>query len=461
MDIWLIRRAFGTRSLAVPTAAASVASKQVWGFPLHPSCWVIWASLQPRSKEHIQAIFDLCRSFPIQSNGILSFGHDYGGSLKHLDGLFDGEEAQLVRRERTTDETTKSNLYSIPELCQLFENDCSIHDEGQSGTVSLVQEPEAGAVWSNGWSSDPFNSLPIEVLIQILTELGSMDVLHLKQASRIYTKLALPDVFWRSRFLPGREFEYLFSEAMQYSSRASGRWKSIFLGARELRTLPEMKNREQIWKLASSLEDLLGLMGNISCSGSPCRSYFEPNAAPDTFCWTTASRGLKSYRDSFTACSRFLRERILNQILGAQTVFVSSIEIFGLVYISGIRFDLGGECSSSIGYIHPRHETAICWESKGPGAPSIAGFYLAQDLRGVRGLAVLSNTGTLSGWIGEHDGIPKRRLVLGRCSHSIGGPVKMLKGGFDVGCFISPRALLTNLSRLLSLYPYQSPLGIN
>jgi hypothetical protein len=284
LDIWLMRRDFGNKSLAVPTAATSAASEKVWGFPLHPSCWVVWTSLQPKSKEHIQVIFDLCRSFPIQSNGILNFGHDYGGSLKYLDGLFDGEEAQLVHREGTADELARSNLYSIPKLRPLFENDYSIHNEDQSATVSLAPETETGAVSGSDWSTDPFNRLPIEVLIQILTELGSMDVIHLKQVSRICAKLVLPDVFWRSRFLPGREFEYLFPEAMQYSLRASGQWKSIFLGARELRTLPEMKNRERIWKLASSMEDLLGLMGSVLCSGSPCRSYFEPNAAPDTFC---------------------------------------------------------------------------------------------------------------------------------------------------------------------------------
>jgi hypothetical protein len=147
-------------------------------------------------------------------NGIVNFGHDYGGSLKCLDGFFDGEEAQLVHREGIADETARSNLYGIPKLRPLFENDYSIHDEDQSGTVSLAQGTETGAVSGSAWSTDPFNWLPIEVLIQILTKLGSMDVIHLKQACRIYAELVLPDVFWRSRFLPGREFEYLFPEAM-------------------------------------------------------------------------------------------------------------------------------------------------------------------------------------------------------------------------------------------------------
>lgn len=59
----------------------------------------------------------------------------------------------------------------------------------------------------------------------------------------------------------------------------------------------------------------------------------------------------------------------------------------------------------------------------------ISVFYLAIDSRGVRALSILTSSGKRSTWVGEHDRIPKARLLLNL------GDTLSLKAGFDVGFF--------------------------
>ena len=55
--------------------------------------------------------------------------------------------------------------------------------------------------------TDPFPVLPAEILQNILHHLPIADVIRLRQSSRVYANMPLSQSFWRSRFLPGREFE--------------------------------------------------------------------------------------------------------------------------------------------------------------------------------------------------------------------------------------------------------------
>ncbi|RBQ67632.1 hypothetical protein VDGD_03085 [Verticillium dahliae] len=61
----------------------------------------------------------------------------------------------------------------------------------------------------------------------------------------------------------------------------------------------------------------------------------------------------------------------------------------------------------------------------------IKGFCLAQDQRGIRGLAVILNNGQLTQWIGNHDDIPKRRLVFESGASSCAAVIDIIQGGFD------------------------------
>ncbi|RXG43398.1 hypothetical protein VDGE_03085 [Verticillium dahliae] len=61
-------------------------------------------------------------------------------------------------------------------------------------------------------------------------------------------------------------------------------------------------------------------------------------------------------------------------------------------------------------------------------------FHLCRSLpdqRGIRGLAVILNNGQLTQWIGNHDDIPKRRLVFESGASSCAAVIDIIQGGFD------------------------------
>jgi hypothetical protein len=103
-------------------------------------------------------------------------------------------------------------------------------------------------------------------------------------------------------------------------------------------------------------------------------------------------------------------------------IFASTIDLFGRVYISGLRI----VDSFLLGYIHHKSEQLI---SQIDAQRPFTGFCLARDQRGVRGIAMIFTDECMSPWVGEHYEIPKRRLL----TQNVGlKPVDALKGGFDV-----------------------------
>jgi hypothetical protein len=108
-------------------------------------------------------------------------------------------------------------------------------------------------------------------------------------------------------------------------------------------------------------------------------------------------------------------------------VFASFVQVVNLRYISGLRFQIRTGQNLCLGYVRPRDEQIIDL-----GAPTgnekelfITVFTLAADLRGVRGLTVVTSVEWVSMWVGEHKGIPQRRLVAD-------SRITSLKADFDV-----------------------------
>ena len=106
------------------------------------------------------------------------------------------------------------------------------------------------------------------------------------------------------------------------------------------------------------------------------------------------------------------------------------------LYIARLRFEFESGHKFRLGYNNSEHWAFLSVEQM-----TIAGFCLAQDKRGVRGIAVSSTGGVLSRWIGDHKTIPKRRLVISSDNKRV---IKFLKGGFNVSVLISPRTSPSN-----------------
>ncbi|KAJ3813258.1 hypothetical protein F5876DRAFT_63294 [Lentinula aff. lateritia] len=408
-------------------------SRSLWGFPVHCACWDIMVAVHPEQRPNVQHLFDLCRSFPVQ--GAINFGHNYGGAVSYgaRTILSPGEEPWLHPTPTIRSEPQyKCNPFYHLELTRLFQQDSAVFPErSYLPTVDPTVTFSGHKVKFTRGESDPFSKLPIEILLSLSYYLPSPSVASLKLASRVYAAIVLPDRFWFSRFWPDQEFEHVFD--IQHAALWGGRWKLLFDSVkdchRRLNTRDAMLNRKRVWALAKSLQAFLDEVGEGPCAGDPVRSFFEPNAPPDdSICWATASRNLKSPIEIFGSGCRSLFERLL--VLSSQiiAIFISTIEVSGHCYISGLRLELDDGESSVLGYIHPRNETLVTWDATTTTRVSIAGFHIAQNNQGVSALAILSTEGYLSNWVGEFQGIPKRRLIIeGGCSD----PARFLKGGFD------------------------------
>lgn len=246
------------------------------------------------------------------------------------------------------------------------------------------------------------------------------------------SEVSLTDLFWKSRFLPDHEFQHIFEAKRYFSSDTHrGQWRAIYDWMRPLKSTPAVLNRKRIWDLSTTLVKAMKKIQGISCDGQPVQSFFEPHAPPaddPTRNWVTASRALKLPKEMVMTGSRVLYLRQLGlPSRGLCAFYISTVELFGRSYICGLRIVGFDGNASSLGYRHADNETCLLSRETG-SLFQLAGFCLAQDQRGVRGIALISMNGALSDWCGDYHDIPKRRLALPR-GH---GAPDSLQGGFDV-----------------------------
>ncbi|CRK23836.1 hypothetical protein BN1708_013817 [Verticillium longisporum] len=425
--ISLMRTAFDMEN--IPGAPPS------WGFPFHASCWEILSHACPQADSSwVQTLFHLCRSLPV-SSGLLDWRHDYHGS-----DLQDDETELLPSTEAEHPGEPLINRrdpLAIPRMTLVFGS--GISNGSDESTAVLADIPTASnesVVRSNKTTTrhmDTFAKLPAEILGLIITALPSSDVISLRQASRTVASINLPDAFWKSRFLPGREFDHVFEARQHFSSQTHrGRWRSIYRSMQRIENTPSMENRKRIWKISTSLRRVLEGMQGKDCRGTAVQSYFEPDAPPATASrpLVTAHRLLRRRVQSMWRGCRALHERRLSlPPHDIVTVFVSTINIFGRCYVSGLRILDVRNNSQPLGFINTENEMPL--QAISGSSFRIKGFCLAQDQRGIRGLAVILNNGQLTQWIGDHDDIPKRRLVFESGTSSCAAVIDTIQGGFD------------------------------
>jgi hypothetical protein len=402
----------------------------VWGFALHASCWSLLMMNYPRLKSEpaacVQALFDLCRSQPI-SRGTIDWGHDYGGLFHRTSEsheLLLGEDDELERTEPLPALSTYDPFH-VSQLSAQIPTPSSLR-----GTQSVSRSCFNDQMPANR-SVDPFHRLPLEIATEIIMLLSSTDVVSLRLASKTFARMTLLDCFWRSRFWPGREFSYLF----EYASLKHVPARELFDTVRSLQHHPAVSNRRRVWSLASFISNLAETRRASSpCGGVPCQSFFEPNANPDEKKWLVAQGTISDAEKcfSYTNGSRVLYNRLLS--LGTLNTegWVSSVNIGDKSYISGFRLIESGGKVLQFGYRQPRQEVQIHWPDNTPQTISLSGVEVVLDSRGIRALRYSTSCGIFSSWVGEHEGLPKTRLVAIDTDHSSPGLLKILKGGFDV-----------------------------
>ncbi len=203
-------------------------------------------------------------------------------------------------------------------------------------------------------ANDTFSKLPAEMLELILSYLPSPDVVRPRQASRSFARIPLLDWFWKSRFLPGRELEFIYESGDSTSSH-HGRWRTLYASVKDdYLDRPSLVNRRRIWHLASAIKYLLYQTTGVSRDGIPSRSFLEPNLASDDVPWINAGRAGMALAESFIVGSRALFGRISAVPNDMAALFVSTIDIFDRQYITGIRILRSCGDSLVLGYRHSR-----------------------------------------------------------------------------------------------------------
>ena len=439
VKIWLMRNNF--QEPPNPRVPNQLQNTPAWGFPFHASCWRILTLIRPAEKVDIQSLFDILRSFPVQ-RGLLNFGHDYGGEARYQihAGIFpDGEELLLI--QGITSQLQRRDPLEIVEMIRFVEEETLENDLTGMTAVSYALQ---------GLSIDgPFSRLPEDLLQYVFEQLPSADIVQLKLSSRACARVPLGQSFWRSRFYPGGEFDAIF-EARLHAESLKGKWQSLYRHVKSLRHTSPFINRERVWKLALSLWDVLDQVNSTSLSGD--------SESLDSMRWIDAYVILNPAETFFFRGSRALHQRSLAVPPGTSTVLVSLVEVYSRRYISAIRFETTHGASSILGYQHPGNEFLASTDTE-----AMAGLHLAQDERGIRGLAVLSTSGTVSKWVGDRVGVPVRKLVLDPVTTS-SNKIRYLKAGFDVSLSSKFVANLYSLNlmycRPSRLYRCQSPTAV-
>ncbi|KAK2880156.1 hypothetical protein FQN49_000503 [Arthroderma sp. PD_2] len=408
--------------MAVPPAVPQWA----WGFPLHAACWVLLKEIHHPKDINIQALNNLCRSFPV-SAGHLNWGHNFGGLLEYSVGtgdLFPGEECFLTgyimpQMGSHDDVSHLADPLYIPALDKILQ-------EGTEDTIPVAQGLYRGDKHIPK-GSDPFKSLPVEIWHEILPYLLSGDILNLKLSSTVLAAMPLPNSFWASRFQRGFEFHYIF-EARRFRGRKFN-WKMVYLKVKDFQKTASFRNRRRIWKILLRLKVLLADVSGAHLQGRPSQSYFEPAAPKDDLTWIIASGAIQEPGSLFMRGCRALWMRTITVPCKVANIYVSFIAINEIEYISGVRFRQNNGLDVCLGYIFPKTEIPVqasCF-TDGQDKCNISYLYLAVDSRGFRALSFPTGIGSKQNklWFGHSEGTPKMRLPM-KISDSMA-----FKAGFD------------------------------
>ncbi|VUC24068.1 unnamed protein product [Clonostachys rosea] len=397
-------------------------SQTVWGFPLHDSCWNLLRLNDPEIPEEavVHNLFDLCRSQPIQRN-VMDWGHDYGGLLAYElapTAVCPGESA-ILRARSFIGNTHLSDPINIPELQSVLDQDGLDLASDQSSQLA-----------SSNITQDPFAIFPHEILVHILAELDSADVVSLFFASRILASSGLPGPFWRSRFWPGKEFSHIFELCGQGSS-APRNWRQTYGLVKAINDNPALENRRRIWGLASRLNGFIRARKQLKeCEGIPME-LSEGCGSRKPHRSNRHMGSVSPLCNYFTRGSRALyyRKVLIKGWIKKMTISVNRLN--GRTYICGLSF-VHQQGVSSIGY-HPigRRTQEINFWASSSCRYLISILEIARDPRGVRGIRILSNEDGWSRWVGDHVDLPKRMIKCERPCEESGEPTISIVAGFD------------------------------
>lgn len=359
-----------------------------WGWAFHSSCWdLLCQTFTP----DLKLLFAALLSVPIQWDGMVNWGHTYGGAAEFQTYGSVLSLASCFSRLSPVTPDFRTDPLHIPGLDEAIGNHANLkHDPSHSRLVIANLSPQ----------QDIFSRLATELLEHIVTLLPTRDARSLRLASPVFATLNLSVRFWASRFRPGNEYEHI-TEVFHNPPIS---WKTLYLTLPTLsRDNPNMVNRRRVWKLVQRLQTAISQMANTPCNGSPA----EPSVEEDV--WQTARREIIDPEARFNCNCRVLRVRTLHisQPLRVQCMSVSLAHTVTGIFVSGLAFVHQDGGHDALGYIHQDQSVPIRFSTP----QRIQGWQLALDTSGVRAIAVVAEDGTVSPWAGEPGNFPRWHLA--------------------------------------------------
>ncbi|KAI9848445.1 MAG: hypothetical protein M1837_000240 [Sclerophora amabilis] len=400
-----------------------------WGFFFHESCWkLLNAACHPREID-ARCLNDFCRSCPSYSHGVIDWGHGYGGIFEvnpDPDDVLPGSEASLGRYKEI--ERRKDLDYLPDEVYHVDPLDSPELEHLLKLTTKEIHDIDAAVktLFSTAITrEDCFADMPLEIRQTLLLYLRSEDVLNLYLASRTFASTPLPQIFWASRFQLGFEFASIFEVRGDPVIKPKRRdWKALLYGLRFIASSSSVRNRRRIWAILQPLAAALNTFANVECSGKPSRTFYDPDFEQAIPLWRCAGGDLRDNKKWLSGGCRTLYARtacVTSRITG---IHVSIIQFANVEYVTGIRFIQLDDDTANLGYIIQENEVPLKIGKEGIGN-RLRGFHLAVSQRGIRAIAVITETDEVSEWVGNPENIPRARLIQRE------EPVSALKADFD------------------------------
>ncbi|BCR96635.1 uncharacterized protein AKAW2_21575S [Aspergillus luchuensis] len=302
-------------------------------------------------------------------------------------------------------------------------------DTTQSEDMALESDSEHSSSYDTGaqanWNESGagiFRMLPEETIYEVLTYLDIRDVLKLRLTCRYLSWLAsnkqLPPSFWRSRFMLGQEFYYIFPDL-----DSPRNWFRLYSAMKAFSYRPSqaLAHRKEICELLEPIASLVELeptkrnggqgfsyslvksqrnvpvLVNIAISRrgnhhAKVMTFFSGHVA--------APEGDYPVQDQCELLYRKAQLFVALRDCRPLRVGISTVEFGSNQFISGIKLfpsSDGSEISQSIGYPNPDTENWI----EIPRYKRIRAFEVLFSSEGLKAIRILYTGSRESAWVGQ------------------------------------------------------------
>ncbi|KAF2106315.1 hypothetical protein BDV96DRAFT_607536 [Lophiotrema nucula] len=364
------------------------------GYVFHEHCFKLLRYACTPERIDARILNLLLRSFGVDpSSAVVNWGHTYGGFYNTNE---DDVHSRSICRPRISGHPPGTTTYDKDPFLDrsfsqvLLEFHMWNHMEKANARSFPNEQPPAPP---RRLTEECFEQLPVEILDMILSYLPSKDVLHARLSSRVVAAVPLSQAFWRSRFAPGNELDFLPEPILFKQKIVQHHFfsepKLVHKAARDERAGLAMAQRQRIWDIIQPLANALrsfslhgAQYGTVEPCGWPRASAWHPELhEEDQWRWDCGhGELLDSAVQPYHFGCRPLFKRFVVLPSRVLAIKVSVLPWYNTTYITGLRFCLADGSEVPLGYILADREETLKLDA------GLRGFELAISERGIHGL---------------------------------------------------------------------------